>query len=779
MHRMKNIEYDEDDLYAEDEEVDGEEEQAYTDEDRQNFDDLTPVVRAELDEAGLQASDREIEEALYYYYWDVGKSVVHLKHARTPRPQQQQAKKEKAKSKFDQAAERSASKTGRSSYPSPSASAWFDGILWSTVPSEWEGYLIPVGPQIPRPKLLGGSSKLAKLAEERRKKAASSQTAPSVPDTGLSSLDRLSKPKDPKENVLPQHAKQEPKKYPIRKKRELTPPPKEPSPPPEVEPKEELPDLRASPTAFARTLSTGPSQAARTRSMALDELFSSSTNEENPFKGPSPDDTILRAQQHSKGLNNGKATKQFANGLAKKAEALKLDQTSSPTTPTQPKIKSKGLDVPKLWKDGKAKRKPAAAFVVIGHVDHGKSTLMGRLLLDTGAVSQRDIDKYKKQATELGKASFALAWVMDTGSEERERGVTVDIAQHHFSTDKVDFTILDAPGHRDFVPNMIGGASMADLAVLVVDANQLESGMKGQTREHILLAKACGLKRIVVAVNKLDSSSPPWGEATFEQVKDEVTKLLTATGFAAEDIAFVPCSGLNGQNVVTPVPSNGKTGWVASSSRTLLQELERSASDNVAEATIKASLRMQIADVFRGGITNPLSVSGRIATGNVQVGDSVIVQPSGETAAVRGIEASSDGVEWAVASQLCTLHLTDIEPQHLRAGDVLCSTSKPVPVVKSFVVQIQALESILPQGVDVHVGRLHTSGIIAALITTLDAQGELLKKKPRVVKAGQSANVKVVLSDGGAPLEVGDRVVLRANGSTVAAGKVERTGSCR
>ncbi|KAK3705720.1 hypothetical protein LTR37_013163 [Vermiconidia calcicola] len=775
MHRVKNIEYDDDDLYAEDEEADGEEEQAYTDEDRQNFDDLTPVVRAELNEAGLQASDREIEEALYYYYWDVVKSVVHLKNTRTSRPRQQQAKKEKAKSKFDQAAERSASKTGRSSSPPLPAAAWFDGIPWSTVPPELEGYLIPVDPPRARSKLLGGSSKLAKLAEERRKKAASSQTAQPVPDTRLSSLDRLSKPKDTKENVLPQHMKQEPKKYPIRKKRELTPPPKEPSPPPEEEPKEELPNLRASPTEFACTLSTPTSQAARASSMTLGDLFGSSTNEENTFKGPSPDDTILRAQQHSK--DNAKATKQSANGIAKKTEALKLDQTPSPATPTQPKIKSKGLDVPKLWVDGKAKRKPAAAFVVIGHVDHGKSTLMGRLLLDTGAVSQRDIDKYKKQATELGKASFALAWVMDTGSEERERGVTVDIAQHHFSTNKVDFTILDAPGHRDFVPNMIGGASMADLAVLVVDANQLESGMKGQTREHILLAKACGLKRIVVAVNKLDSSSPPWEEATFKNVKDEVTKLLTATGFATEDIAFVPCSGLNGQNVVKPVPSNGETGWVASSSSTLLQELERSASGNIAEATIKASLRMQIADVFRGGITNPLSVSGRIAAGNVQVGDSVVIQPSGETAAVRGIEANSDGVEWAVASQLCTLHLTDIEPQHLRAGDVLCGASKPVPVVKSFVLQIQALESILPQGVDVHVGRLHASGSIAALITTLDTQGELLKKKPRVIKAGQRANVNVTLSDGGAPLEVGDRVILRANGSTVAAGKVERTGS--
>ena len=265
--------------------------------------------------------------------------------------------------------------------------------------------------------------------------------------------------------------------------------------------------------------------------------------------------------------------------------------------------------------------------MVIGHVDHGKSTLMGRLLLDTGAVSQRDIDKYvhlsstsfrclvtdqrryKKQATELGKSSFALAWVMDTGSEERERGVTVDIAQHHFSTSTADFTILDAPGHRDFVPNMIGGASMADLAVLVVDANQLESGMKGQTREHILLAKACGLSKVVVAVNKMDSTAPEaWSREVFEQVSGEVVKFLAETGFAKDDVMVVPCSGLSGENVAKAASRDGATAWIAEQDSTLLQALEKSTSSTADESSVKAPLRLQITDVFRGGVQNPLSV---------------------------------------------------------------------------------------------------------------------------------------------------------------------------
>ncbi|KAK5166923.1 uncharacterized protein LTR77_007652 [Saxophila tyrrhenica] len=469
--------------------------------------------------------------------------------------------------------------------------------------------------------------------------------------------------------------------------------------------------------------------------------------------------------------DSAKSTRKTGDGLAKKTEKLKLDEAQS-ATPSPPKVKSKGLDVPKLWSESKDTRKSAAAFVVIGHVDHGKSTLMGRLLLDAGAVAQRDIDKYKKQATELNKSSFALAWVMDTGSEERERGVTVDIAQHPFQTANTDFTILDAPGHRDFVPNMLAGATMADLAVLVVDANQLESGMKGQTKEHILLAKACGLSKVVVAVNKLDATAPKaWDEQTFHHVKAEVGKLLQSVGFEKEDVLYVPCSGLGGTNVVNPAPSSGDTAWVTGASGTLLHHLESSPAASPADDQVKAPLRMQIADVFRGSITNPLSVSGRIAAGNVQVGDIVVIQPSGEKATIRGIEVSSEPGDWAVATELCTLHLADIDPVHLRAGDVLCSTAQPVGVIRSFVTQVEVLEPLLPQGVDVHVGRLHVPGSVAALISTVDAKGEVVRKKPRVAKAGETANVKVVLETG-APLPVGERVVLRSGGSTVASGRV-------
>ncbi|SMQ50105.1 unnamed protein product [Zymoseptoria tritici ST99CH_3D7] len=584
MQRVKNVGYDDDDIYSDEddygygEETEGVDAQGRTAEDLENFATLTPVVRAELDEAGVPSTTKDIEDALWHYFWDVGKSVAYLKNARTPRPAQgkkEKVEKMKAKSKFDEAAEKS--------------------------------------------KVIADN------------------------------------------------------------------------------------------------------------------------------------------------------TKADTNGLAKKTEALKLD-APAPAAP-QSKVRSKGLDVPKLWAEGKSARKSSAGFVVVGHVDHGKSTLMGRLLLDTGAVAQREIDKYKKQATEMGKASFALAWVMDTGSEERERGVTVDIAQHHFSTEQANFTILDAPGHRDFVPNMIGGASMADLAVLVVDANQLESGMKGQTREHILLTHAVGLRRIVVAVNKLDSTTPAWDQGQFDSVSAEVSKLLVETGFTQENIAFVPCSGLSGENVVNMTKSS-HNGWTSKSHETLLHQLEMSAPPAVTTETINKPLRLQISDVFRGGITNPLSISGLIRSGSVQVGDIITAQPSGETGVVKGIEVAGEVREWSVAGEIPTLHLVDIDAQHLRSGDVVCTSQTPITVVKKLNVKVTALDSLLPQSVDVHIGRMHVPGLISQLVATLDREGEVLKKKPRMVKAGQKALLKVTLQDA-VPMERGDRVVLRAKGVTVAAGLVE------
>ena len=389
--------------------------------------------------------------------------------------------------------------------------------------------------------------------------------------------------------------------------------------------------------------------------------------------------------------------------------------------------------------------------------------------------------RYQKQATDIGKSSFALAWILDTGEQERTHGVTTDIATHPFSTSSTSFTILDAPGHRDFVPNMLAGASMADIAVLVVDANQLESGMKGQTREHVLLAKAAGLKQIIVAINKMDTTTPEnWSETAFTSVSVEVGKFLQDAGFAGEDIAFVPCSGLGGANVV----KSGDISWIAKSHPTLLQQLERfaaqlsSISEGDRTVAVKGPLRMQIADVFRGSNQNPLSIAGRIERGNVQTGDVILVQPSGETATIRGIEVGNAGEtrDWVVAGEIVTLHLADIEARFLRAGDIVCNPSHPISVVKAFTLRIEALDALLPMPLEVNLGGLQAAGKLSQLSWTLAPDGGVLKKKPRMIKAGQSAVVKVTTEEG-VPIGNGERVVLRTRGATVAVGVVEGVGS--
>lgn len=436
---------------------------------------------------------------------------------------------------------------------------------------------------------------------------------------------------------------------------------------------------------------------------------------------------------------------------------------------TSYRVKSKNLDV--LAEYEKAGSKNAASFVVIGHVDHGKSTLMGRLLYDLKVVDQRSIDKFRKEATTMGKSSFALAWVMDSTSEERERGVTVDIAMNHFETEKTKFTILDAPGHRDFIPNMIAGASQADFAVLVIDAgtNSFESGLKGQTKEHALLVRSMGVQRVIIAINKMDSVQ--WDQERFEEIKQQLSAFLTTAGFQPKNIAFIPCSGLTGENVVGKAPEAAAWYTKSAESRTLVEALE---SYEPTKTSLTLPLRLPISDIFRGGVTNPLSISGKIDAGSLQVGDSILAMPAGETATIRGIEIDNEAAGWAVAGQIVTLHLNDIDPIHLRIADVLCDPGKPIQNIKTFTTKILAFEHILPMQIDVHRGRMHVPGRITQMIAVLDkASGAIIKKKPRVVQPGSVARVVVEL-DAAVPLEVPSRVVLRSGGATLAAGLLEQ-----
>ena len=452
---------------------------------------------------------------------------------------------------------------------------------------------------------------------------------------------------------------------------------------------------------------------------------------------------------------------------------MKLDDT--------PRARSKNLDV--LAEFEKAETKNAANFVVIGmlpyscwkgkadwlgHVDAGKSTLMGRLLYDLKVIDQRTIDRYKKEAEKMGKSSFALAWVLDQGSEERARGVTIDIATNKFETEKTAFTILDAPGHRDFIPNMIAGASQADFAVLVIDAStgSFESGLKGQTKEHALLVRSMGVQRIITAINKLDTVS--WSEDRFNEIKTQISSFLTTAGFLAKNLAFIPCSGLHG-DFITRSSTEHAASWYKGP--TLVEELDNS--EPIHRALTKP-LRLTISDVFRGGIQNPLSISGRIEAGSLQNGDALLIQPSSQKCFVKALELDNVGVDWAVAGQNVTIHLSGIEEQYVKVGDVVSGPSSPIQNVKELTAKVLAFEVLVPMSVEVLRGRLSVPGKITGILGVLDkSTGEVVgRKKVRVVKPGQLARVKVEL-ERSVPLEAPGRIVLRSGGETVAAGLLE------
>ena len=648
----------------------------------------------------------------------------------------------------------------------------------------------------PRGGLLGGSSKpdgapkskLAALAAARKKKENQKAEGSQNATSSVALLDKLSgKPRPAKPNspslpspnslnvVNEQTLDEQQIERPRRKSRgretqEVDQPAKEPfqkldsSARSDIKTKSEVTPT-ARPSVFARTI-FGDLAVSQKHNFKFSDYYlaGSDTHAKFDFVGPSPDDIVTKAQS-TKGSFQ-KPVKQSPQPSSGDRGVNAVTQSVGNVTIEEPKIKRNDLDVVAEFK--RAKPKNAANFVVIGHVDAGKSTLMGRLLYDLKVIDQRTLEKYRKEAARIGKASFALAWVLDQGTEERNRGVTIDVAINKFETESTSFTILDAPGHRDFIPNMIAGASQADFAILVIDAStgNFESGLKGQTKEHALLVRSMGVQRIIIAVNKIDTVQ--WSQDRFDEITQQISAFLTSAGFLAKNLAFVPCAGLTGDNIVRRV-EDPRASWYTGAP--LISLLETS--EPITRA-LEKPLRMTVDDVFRGGVQNPLSVSGRLDAGNVQIGDTVIIMPASQTATIKGLEVDSEPAEWAVAGQNVIMHLADIEAKYLKSGDVVCPPNGPIPCVTTFRIKILAFEHITPMHCEVHKGRLHAPGRITKLVAQLDkASGAAIKgKKPRLIKPGTVASLSVDVDDP-IPLEQGGRVILRAGGETIGAGLVE------
>ncbi|KAI1018305.1 hypothetical protein LB505_001412 [Fusarium chuoi] len=743
-------------------------------EDRQAMEEGTAEVRRALGTEANKVTKAQIEEALWHYYYDIDKSVTYLMKtfiAPAPKPAK--------KAPEDHGRLLNGHTSIMDLPPALGVPAWhFDDMPWMSVPQERQTVFIE--PERPRGGLLGGGegppkmSKLQALAAARKKKTEEKKEL----ERAGRGLERLSITESQKENqpILGQ-VRQAPEPT-----LQVKSPPQEEST--EVAaitdnlkdidstPKgslmdEDLPVMmpRAAPSAFARTLfGSAPSKAPRPDEIFAMPYTSSPIYVAEAFAEPSPDDVVLAAQAKAGKKPVAKAPKKAQKEKDKDVSQVAKDVAELNVVEAPPP-KSKGLDVLKEYENSSSKR--SISFVVVGHVDAGKSTLMGRLLLELKFVEKHTIDRYRKQAEKSGKQSFALAWVMDQRSEERERGVTIDIATNHFETDKTSFTILDAPGHRDFVPNMIAGASQADFAILVIDANTgaYEKGLKGQTREHVFLLRSLGVQRLVIAVNKLDMVG--WSQERFDEIAQQVNAFLAGLGFQPKNIDFIPISGLNGDNLVRRTEDTAASWYTGP---TLIEALENSEPSTT--RALKNPFRMAISEVFRSQL-GTTTIAGRVDSGSVQIGDALLVQPSGEEAYVKSIMVDSGMQDWAVAGQSVSVALTNIDPIHIRVGDMLCHTKDPISCGDTFTMKAMAFEHLMPMPVDLHRGRLHSAGQIVSITATLDkATGAIVKKKPRVVQPGGVARVVIKLA-GKVPLESGQRVVIRSGGETVAAGLLE------
>lgn len=419
-----------------------------------------------------------------------------------------------------------------------------------------------------------------------------------------------------------------------------------------------------------------------------------------------------------------------------------------------------------------AREKPHINLVFIGHVDHGKSTTVGRLLFDSGAVDEQTMRKLKEKAKELGKAGFEFAFVMDNLKEEQERGVTIDLSHKKFETPKYYFTIIDAPGHRDFIKNMITGASQADAAVLVVSANKGD-GVQAQTREHIFLTKTLGVKQLIVAVNKMDMSD--YSEARYKEVVEEVSKLLKSVGFDPSKITFVAQASYLGENIVK---RSDKMPWYKGP--TLLESIDQLSPP---EKPVDLPLRLPIQDVYNITGIGVVPV-GRVETGVLKLNDKIIVVPGREGKGVSGevktIEMHHEQLDRAEPGDNVGFNVRGIGKKDIARGDVVGHPNSVPTIATEFTAQIVVINhpTVVTAGYT-PVFHIHTAQV-ACTITEIvkkinPATGETVAEKPDFIKNGDSAIIKVKPT---VPLVIEKlkdipqlaRFAVRDSGATVAAG---------
>jgi len=407
----------------------------------------------------------------------------------------------------------------------------------------------------------------------------------------------------------------------------------------------------------------------------------------------------------------------------------------------------------------KGKEKTHISIVVIGHVDSGKSTSTGHLIYKCGGIDKRAIEKFEKEAQEMGKGSFKYAWVLDKLKAERERGITIDIALWKFQTTNYEVTIIDAPGHRDFIKNMITGTSQADCAVLIVASStgEFEAGISknGQTREHALLAYTLGVKQLIVGVNKIDNTEPPYSEARFKEISKEIGAYVKKVGYNPKTVAIVPISGWHGDNMIEASTNmSWYKGWEVEkksgkkSGKTLLEALD---SIDPPERPKEKPLRLPLQDVYKIGGIGTVPV-GRVETGIIKPGMVVTFAPTGITTEVKSVEMHHEALTEALPGDNVGFNVKNISIKDIKRGNV-CSDSKndPAKETKNFVAQV----IVLNHPGEIHAGYqpvldCHTAHVackFAQLQQKIDRRsGKVLEENPKMVKSGDAAMIELVPS---------------------------------
>jgi len=417
-----------------------------------------------------------------------------------------------------------------------------------------------------------------------------------------------------------------------------------------------------------------------------------------------------------------------------------------------------------------AKQKTILNVVFVGHVDAGKSTTIGQLFFQSGILTEQEMKKLKEEAIKNGKAGFEFAYFMDNIKEERERGVTIDLSYKKIMTQNFEVTIIDAPGHKDFVKNMITGASQADAAFLVIAA---PSGIQPQTKEHLWLLRTMGVKQISILVNKMDEVD--YAEDKFNKVKEDASALLKQVGFKPETIAFIAASGLKGENIAK---KSDKMAWYKGP--TVLEQIDKFAAP---EKPTNLPLRMPIQDVYEitGIGTVPV---GKIETGTMKIGQKIIVLPgrsgTGVEGEVRSIEAHHEQLQMAEAGDNVGVNLRGVGKKDMARGDVICDAAKPAKIVEEFEAQVAVINhpTVIAKGYT-PVFHVHTAQVPCQFIelkARLDpATGQVAQQNPDFLKNGDVAIVRIkpignlVLEPSSENPDMA-RFAIRDAGVTVAAG---------